>query len=157
LEDFMIRNASIAFLVLLGAGCATTQSNTPGAPRAGLTPTVSFSDTKPTLLVFWASWCVPCNKEAPVIARLFRETTGRLDIIGVNVDTDASAADAFADKHALPYRSYADPDLAIADRFGVTGTPALVVLGPDGAFVVKGSRLAEVAPALTQLLSAGVR
>ena len=145
---------------LLTLGCATTAPPTrsPAATAPLHAPALGGGSkdvalqarSRPLLLVFWASWCHPCNREAPAIAALARAHGADLDVLGVNVDTETAPALAFQKRYALPYSSVRDPELQLSDRFGVQGTPALVLIGRDGQVRARAKRLADLEPALAE-------
>lgn len=162
-----VRAALAAATLALLAGCGSTPGGTAAAaapPRDGaltgprldggaLTVPLEGRE-RPLLLVFWASWCQPCDREAPAVARLAADTTARLDVLGVCVDTDREAARAFVARHALPYDSVFDPDLVVSDRFGVSETPTFLLLARDGARIAAAGRLSELRPQLEAALLA---
>src|SRR5262249_58308804 len=49
----------------------------------------------PVIVNFFASWCTPCQKETPLIARFYRAGAGQVSIIGVDVNASAATANAF--------------------------------------------------------------
>ena len=61
----------------------------------------------PAVVNVWASWCVPCRTEAPLLASLAADSTGRLTVLGVNVLDDRAAATQAA--AAIPLASVYDP------------------------------------------------
>lgn len=59
---------------------------------------------KPVYLNFFASWCVPCNAEAPSLAQLAKQFAPRgLTMIGIDEQEDAKTAVAFAKRYAWPF------------------------------------------------------
>ena len=133
--------------IFLIAGCATTHA-TQSTPPVG--QAISPDDAgRRTLLVFWASWCEPCNKEAAALVRLAREQRDHLRIISVSVDPEWALAQEFIARHKLPYRVIHDPDLSLSDAYGVSGTPALLLLDADGAVEARATRLGPLRAAIT--------
>ncbi|WP_394203710.1 TlpA family protein disulfide reductase [Marinagarivorans algicola] len=96
----------------------------------------------PTLAIFWASWCRTCLAEIPHIKKL-QQRFPELNIVGVNVNKNPEKGLSIQQKYTLSYASISDPDLVLADRFNVRGTPGFVLLGANGELKVKTHRLSK--------------
>lgn len=96
----------------------------------------------PTLAVFWASWCGSCLSEIPHIKALHKQYPG-LQIVGVNVNQESEDGLAIQKKYQLPYSSIADPELELADKYKVRGTPGLLLLTEDGRVEIKTKKLSK--------------
>ena len=83
-------------------------------------------------LDFWASWCGPCAESFPWLNRMQEKYAGQLVVVGVNVDADAKAADAFLKKHPARFDIVRDPDGALPERYRIEGMPSSVLIAPDG-------------------------
>ncbi|MEK9712974.1 MAG: TlpA disulfide reductase family protein [Thalassolituus sp.] len=97
------------------------------------------SPKAPTVLIFWASWCGYCMKEIPHLKAL-KEEFPQLRWIGVNVNKESADGLLVEQNKQLSWPSIADPDLKIADEFGIRGTPGLVVISTEGEILFKGRR-----------------
>lgn len=99
---------------------------------------------RPVALVFWQTWCESCIREAPGLAAAAREQDGRVEFFGVVPGTDEYVDDEEVRRTAaemgLPYPQVRDRDLALTDRYGVQGTPTIVVLGAGGRILFQGHR-----------------
>jgi cytochrome c biogenesis protein CcmG/thiol:disulfide interchange protein DsbE len=83
------------------------------------------------LLNVWASWCVPCLVEHPVLLRMARDAS--LPIVGFNYKDERSAATAWLGKHGNPFRQVvADRSGAAAFDYGVYGVPESFLIDRDG-------------------------
>ena len=108
----------------------------------GTTVTLADLRGRPILLNFWASWCLPCRDEAP----LLQETADRyrptgLQVLGIVYQDDVEQARRFMADFALTYPGLVDPDGRTSIDYGVrvipetflidrAGTIAWVFIGP---------------------------
>ena len=92
---------------------------------------------KPVLVNFWASWCVPCEDEAPVLERASREYADRLSLIGVNVQDTEPSARAFLRRYGMTYPNGRDESGAIAVDFGMSGVPESYFIDRQGGLMRK--------------------
>lgn len=110
-----------------------------GAIRAG--QPVPALDTaairgKLTLVNVWASWCVPCRQEHPIILGLAQDP--RINVVGINYKDKNDAALAFLGELGNPYRAIGvDPRGAAAIDWGVYGIPESFLVSPDGTILFK--------------------
>jgi cytochrome c biogenesis protein CcmG, thiol:disulfide interchange protein DsbE len=86
---------------------------------------------QPTLVNVFASWCVPCHEEHPLLADLAKQPGVR--IFGINYKDDAAAARRFLGRFGNPYtRVGADASGRVSIDWGVYGVPETYVIGGDG-------------------------
>jgi thiol-disulfide isomerase/thioredoxin len=80
---------------------------------------------KDTLYVvnFFASWCHSCKKELPLISKVYNEKV--VEVVGVNVDKDASTGQAFVSRSSIPFKVVYDSDQTLISLFNPVGIPAL--------------------------------
>ena len=91
---------------------------------------------KITLLNVFASWCVACLAEHPVLMKLKRE--GKIEIYGLNYKDTPTAAAKWLSKHGNPYsRTGMDLKGRVGIDFGVYGVPETFIMGPDGTILDK--------------------
>ena len=94
---------------------------------------ISIADyaDRPIFLYFWASWCAPCEREAPLIERLWREYEPLgYAFLGVNILDSEREARRFAERHGLTFPSLLDADGEVYLEFGVNGVPEAYFLSP---------------------------
>ncbi len=85
----------------------------------------------PTLVYFWASWCVPCQEEAPVIQRLWPEYERRgYTFVGVNMWDAESDARRFIQDYGLTFPTVADTEGRVYVDYGVATLPDSYFLQP---------------------------
>jgi thiol-disulfide isomerase/thioredoxin len=87
---------------------------------------------KPTVVVFWASWCGPCKKEAPEVVRLARSYGDRVHILGVNAGEDLRTVQRTAKAWGMSWPVVSDGDGSLMKRFKVRGVPLVLILDKDG-------------------------
>ncbi len=107
---------------------------------------------KPIVLNFWASWCVPCRTEMPLLEGASRRWRGRIEFIGIDTNDPRGAARAFLAKMHVTYPSAFDPNASLAQAYGLFGLPVTVFIAADGR--VQGRHIGELnAGALRAALS----
>ena len=83
------------------------------------------------LVNFFASWCVPCLAEHPLLTRLAREDG--VPVLGVNYKDATADATAWLARHGNPYEKVgADADGRVAIDWGVYGVPETFIVDRDG-------------------------
>ncbi|MHB8145720.1 MAG: TlpA family protein disulfide reductase [Vulcanimicrobiaceae bacterium] len=100
---------------------------------------------KPVYLNFFASWCPPCNAEAPSINVLYERYKARgLKVVGVDVLENAGKARGFIEKYHLAYPVVIDSGL-LRDAYNVNGLPVHVFIARDGT--IRNIVIGEMEPA----------
>jgi len=88
------------------------------------------------VLNFWASWCSPCRREAPGLAKVAEAHEGPgVQFVGVNYVDDRAAAKAFEDEFELPYPSAYDPSGSLGDDYRLAGLPTTFIVDRRGQLV----------------------
>ncbi|WP_158630360.1 TlpA family protein disulfide reductase [Glycomyces terrestris] len=87
---------------------------------------------KPLVVVLWASWCVPCQAEAPEIEAFFQANGAQVDVLGVDTADTDDAGRWFADDFGMTFPSVADPDERVRVGIGVPALPGIALVRPDG-------------------------
>lgn len=91
---------------------------------------------KVTLLNVWASWCVPCHDEAPLLMKLAEDR--RFRIAGINYKDQPENARRFLGRYGNPFAAVgADISGRTAIEWGVYGVPETFLVGRDGKIAFK--------------------
>jgi cytochrome c biogenesis protein CcmG/thiol:disulfide interchange protein DsbE len=105
-----------------------------GQPVPGLSP-ADFQGAV-TLVNVWASWCVPCHDEAPLLTALAADK--RIRIVGINYKDQPENARRFLGRYGNPFAAAgADRDGRAAIEWGVYGVPESFIVGRDGRIAYK--------------------
>ncbi len=105
-----------------------------GAQVPGLDP-ANFKG-KVSVVNVWASWCVPCHDEAPLLTELAKDN--RLQLIGINYKDAPDKARRFLGRHGNPFASIGvDGNGRAAIEWGVYGVPETFIVGREGRIVYK--------------------
>ena len=105
-----------------------------GTPVPGLDPAAFLGGV--SVLNVWASWCVPCHDEAPLLVRLAQDK--RIRVVGINYKDQPENARRFLGRYGDPYAANgADENGRAAIEWGVYGVPETFVVGRDGHIAFK--------------------
>jgi cytochrome c biogenesis protein CcmG/thiol:disulfide interchange protein DsbE len=105
-----------------------------GAPVPGIAR-ADFSGAV-TLLNVWASWCVPCHDEAPLLMSMAQDR--RFRIAGINYKDRPENARRFIGRYGNPFAAVgADANGRASIDWGVYGVPETFVIGRDGRIAYK--------------------
>jgi cytochrome c biogenesis protein CcmG, thiol:disulfide interchange protein DsbE len=86
----------------------------------------------PVVLNFWASWCIPCKREAPRLNASATAHRGEVLFLGVDVKDFSSDARRFLRKHEVNYPSVRDGGGGVYTDYGLTGLPETYFLDRRG-------------------------
>jgi len=105
-----------------------------GAPIPGLDPAAFKGQV--SIVNVWASWCVPCHDEAPLLLKLAQDK--RIRLVGINYKDSADNARRFLGRYGNPFGAVGvDPNGRASIEWGVYGVPETFVVGRDGAIAYK--------------------
>ena len=108
--------------------------NNNGTAVPGLDPTVFKG--KVSVVNVWASWCVPCHDEAPLLTELARDK--RLQVVGINYKDSADNARRFLGRYGNPFGIVGvDGNGRASIEWGVYGVPETFVVGREGTILYK--------------------
>ncbi len=120
--------------LIVPAGSRHTAPALSGPLLAGGRGTVGVGG-RPVVLDLWASWCAPCRRESPSVARLAED--GRVRVVGVDVSDSRSDGLRFARRAGLAPLQLFDRDAQIARSLDAPGLPTVVVLDARGRIAAR--------------------
>jgi cytochrome c biogenesis protein CcmG, thiol:disulfide interchange protein DsbE len=105
-----------------------------GSQVPGLDP--KMFKGKVSLVNVWASWCVPCHDEAPLLTQLGQDK--RLQLVGINYKDSPDNARRFLGRYGNPFGIVGvDGNGRAAIEWGVYGVPETFIVGRDGTILYK--------------------
>lgn len=89
----------------------------------------------PVVVNVWASWCVPCRQEFPLMQKLAAKYGKKVAFLGVNSEDSNDAAATFLREAPVPYPSFTDPGKDIYDSLNAYGFPNTAYYDRSGKLV----------------------
>lgn len=156
--------AALLVAAALGAGCGSASDGEGGGPHpdyakalAGSPPALAALHRQanellpggadafekrlaglrgyPVVVNIWASWCVPCRQEFPVLQQLSARYGKGVAFVGINAEDSDDAAATFLREEPVPYPSYTDPGKDVLDSLNAYGGL------PDTAYYDRSGKL----------------
>ncbi|HEY2553458.1 MAG TPA: TlpA disulfide reductase family protein [Streptosporangiaceae bacterium] len=124
--------AAVVSLTSGGSSAAHTTEPQPAARnftlplvgQAGQHVSLSSFAGQPVIVNFFASWCVPCKAETPLLARFYKDSKGKVNILGVDANDQSGTARAFLRAAGVGYPVGFDPFPApVTTSYGVGELP----------------------------------
>jgi len=126
-----------------GAAPKLGRGETPFAPafrldrldRPGKLSLASYRG-RPVIINFWASWCIPCKQEAPVLESVWKRYRDRgLVVLGVDINDVRGEARRFARENGMTYPLVYDGPGETTTDYGLTGVPETFFVARSGRLV----------------------
>lgn len=137
----MIRSiAAVLVIGFLATACGSTQSvgDVPELPPIDETVLNDLLDSSgPTVLNVWASWCVPCRSEAPLLTAAHQVFGEEVTFIGVDIEDSQDGAREFIAEFGLEFDNYFDRPGVVRATLGGVGVPITYFFASDGELVYR--------------------
>ena len=130
-----------------------------GANTGGHATNLHLADLRGKVVVinFWASWCDPCNQEAPTFEALAQRYSAQgVVFIGVAINTPPQDGATFLKRYHVTYPSGPASSLSIPASYGVSAIPVTVVVDQHGVIAQKFTGPIQF-PDLTRALDADLK
>ncbi len=120
-------------------------AKTPDDKTLSLSDLVGESDY--VLVDFWASWCGPCRRAMPAMKDLYEASNGRLEILGVSLDSDESKWKNAITSLGLPWKHISDLkgwQAQGAQDYGVNAIPCTILINKEGIIVGRNMEIQTI-------------
>lgn len=94
---------------------------------------------KPVVVNFFASWCGPCQLEAPALRDAWSEFGGRVQFVAVAIDDSEEGARAFLKEFNIKFPAGLDSSGAIARDYNIYGIPRTYIIDSAGTVLYEHS------------------
>ncbi|MFV2008184.1 MAG: TlpA family protein disulfide reductase [Longimicrobiales bacterium] len=167
-KNWLTMIAVTAFVVLLAFGL-TRRSDFLPSPLVGQaspgfslpvldedrTASMDEFEGRPVVVNFWASWCLACIQEHPVLVRAWQRYAERgVEMVGIVYQDSPANARRYIEKYGGGWLQLLDPNSRAAIDFGVYGVPETFFIQPDG--IIAHKHLGPVTDALMTELIEGM-
>lgn len=130
---------ALAGMVLVLAACRTESAGLEVAPLpatdAAEILALLEASTEPVVINVWASWCIPCRSEAPLLERAHIRFGDQVRFIGVNVADTQAGAQQFIAEFGLSFENRFDNPRAVPAALGGIGVPLTFFFAPGGDLI----------------------
>ena len=142
----------VTLAALLGGGVLAGGARVGDSRHVG--STTGAAHRHAALVIFWASWCEPCQHEAPAVERFAQSPGGRGHVLGVDYgESELSGPHAFVHRYGWTIPVLLDPDARAGEAYGVTSLPNTFAIDARGR-IVQTLRGPQTEQSLAQALAA---
>jgi len=127
----------VVFIIILGFLTTFKKPSGEKAPDFTITTfegkkmTLSKLKDKPVVINIWASWCGPCQDEAPELQAFWKSYKDKVYMIGVNYKDSKKDAKSFIKKFKITYPNGTDVDGRIYKKYRATGVPETIIVNDN--------------------------
>jgi cytochrome c biogenesis protein CcmG/thiol:disulfide interchange protein DsbE len=87
---------------------------------------------KPVIVNFWASWCIPCKNEMPILEDMFEKRTPGIILLGINYEEPRELVRNFISELKISFPVLLDPDGKVSDQYYLRGYPTTYFIDSEG-------------------------
>ena len=146
----------VVVVAIVAGACSTPGTVAPGAlpplDPAGFEQLLAQLD-RPAVVNVWASWCVPCRSEAPLLREAHSRFGDEVAFIGIDVQDDQDSAVAFIAEFGLEFDNYFDRNRSIPAAVGGIGVPVTYFVDRSGTIIDIHSGIIVLAIGIDEILS----
>jgi cytochrome c biogenesis protein CcmG/thiol:disulfide interchange protein DsbE len=138
----------------IAAGARKPAPQFSGTTLAGADVSLHQYTGRPVVINFFASWCVPCQEEAPGLTKLAQRFGTKVQMLGISIDSKQPGAMRFVDRYHWSWPIVFEPNDDLAYRYGLIGKPSTIVVDQQGRIAwehqgkIGSGRVADVLQAL---------
>jgi thiol-disulfide isomerase/thioredoxin len=93
----------------------------------------------PVLINFWATWCIPCREEMPLLEQTAKQYSGRLVVVGINAGEEEAQVKPFLKEVGVTIPVWMDRDQSVSDRYFVRNFPMTLFIDEKG--IIRGMHI----------------
>ena len=128
---------ALCSLLLMLAACDSNTGEGENLPIVNLDEfqTMLAESERPIVVNVWASWCLPCRDEAPLLTAAHADHGEEVAFVGLAFNDNQPGARGFLAEFDLPFPHYFDQEGVVLAEFGGIGVPRTYFFAPGGELV----------------------
>jgi peroxiredoxin len=152
-EDEQLVEAAKGALAMLSIRPGKKPPEFTAKDTAGNSQTPGAYAGKVLLIDFWATWCGPCRDEMPNVKKVYASFKDRgFAILGISLDHQQATLDEYVKDQQIAWPQVFEGGQALAELYGVTGIPRMILLDRQGVIRYLDPRGAELETAVGELV-----